>query len=366
MALKEGLLGRLLSLLLLYPQALLAVETVSEFGADWPHSCVQYCLGRWPSLYDNIGGALQCGRPFYNECYCATAAASASRATSFLASCASTSCEGGDVTLDLSAMQSIYASYCMENGFTQPGATAWYKPAAETGAPAPGSTGETDSAPLTTTRVSVVTQTTASDSGADSSSQSWVTVDATSTVWVNAAGSPVPAPSSNNNQATLKLGLGLGLGLGIPLALAIAGLAIWICIHNNRPPKPNDQPLPPPMAADIEPAGPSPSPLPRKPVAAEAATTNPTPPTLSSTPATATRELEGGRGIHRELGGTGVHPFPDVAPGPPVLVPGQHELYGVGRQPELPGQSGSPPPQYYYQGAGGAGMQGGNERWEMP
>lgn len=175
MASRAGLLSRLLCLLLLYPQALLAVGTgtVSKFGEDWPHDCVQYCLGRWPNVYDNMGSALQCGKPFYNECYCATAAASASLATSFLASCASTSCAGGDVTLDLSAMQSIYASYCMENGFTQPGATAWYSPAAETGAPAPGNTGETDSAPLTTTRVSVVTQMTAPDSGGSSSTQSW-------------------------------------------------------------------------------------------------------------------------------------------------------------------------------------------------
>lgn len=176
MACKTGLLGRLLCLLLL-PQALLAVETVSKFGEDWPHSCVQYCLGRWPSLYDNIGEALECGKPYYNNCYCATAAASASRATSFLASCASQSCAGGDLTVDLSAMQSNYASYCMENGFTQPGATAWYNPGAtETRDPAPGSTGKTDPGPAsTTTRVSVVTHTTTSDSesGGKPSSQPW-------------------------------------------------------------------------------------------------------------------------------------------------------------------------------------------------
>jgi hypothetical protein len=176
MAYKTGLLGPVVSLLLL-PQALLAVETVSRFGEEWPHSCVPRCLGDNPSFYDNIGDALECGRPFYNNCYCATAAASASKATSFLASCASQSCSAGDLTVDLSAMESKYASYCMENGFTQPGATAWYNPdATETRDPVPGSTEAIDPGPAsTTTRVSVVTQTTTSDSdsGADSSSQPW-------------------------------------------------------------------------------------------------------------------------------------------------------------------------------------------------
>jgi hypothetical protein len=165
MASKTRLLGRLLCLLLYSQTLVLAVETVSQFGEKWSHPCVERCLGRWAALYDNIGSALQCASPFYNECYCATAAASASKATSYLASCASTSCKAGDITMDLSAMQSLYASYCMENGFTQPGATAWYNPSAtETGAPAPGST---------TTRLSVVTQTIASDSGGDSSTQPW-------------------------------------------------------------------------------------------------------------------------------------------------------------------------------------------------
>lgn len=172
---KTGLLSRLLCglFLLSFQGPVFAVETVSDFGVDWPHSCVQYCLGRWPNLYDNIGGALQCGTPFYNECYCATAAASASKATSFLESCASASCNAGDLTVDLSAMESNYASYCMDNGFTQPGATNWYNPGAATRTPQPGST---DTGPAsTTTRFSVVTQTTTSDSesGADSSSQPW-------------------------------------------------------------------------------------------------------------------------------------------------------------------------------------------------
>jgi hypothetical protein len=183
-----------------------------------------------------------------------------------------------------------------------------------------------------------------------------VTVDATSTIWVDAAGSVVSAPSSNSNQNTLALGLGLGLGLGIPLVLAVVGFGAWICIRRRRRRplwNPNAVPLPP--AVD-EPAG-AQSPIPRKPVTATASRTQ----NLSSTPET--RELEGGRGVHRELGGTGLHPFPDRVPGPPVLVPGHHELHNVGRQTELPG---GPPPQYYQPAAVNPGTPTGRDRWEMP
>ncbi|KAK3293177.1 uncharacterized protein B0H64DRAFT_403675 [Chaetomium fimeti] len=298
MAFKSGLLGRLLCVLLLL-RPLLAVETVSKFGEEWPHPCVRNCLGNVPD-YDNIGSALQCGTPFYNECYCATATASASKATSFLESCASAWCNGGDVTVDLRAMQSNYASYCMENGFTQPGATAWYNSATETGAPAPGSTGETDPA-STTTRVSMVTQTTPSDSSGDSSSQPPVTtIDTTSTVWVNAAGSVVPGPSSDGN--TNNLALALGLGIGIPLAFAVAGFGIWMCIWRRR----RRQPRPLISMVD-EPAGPqSFRVISRKPVTTASRTES-----LSSTPRTP--EL-GGEGIRRELDGNELY-----------------ELHGVGR-----------------------------------
>ncbi|KAK4234364.1 hypothetical protein C8A03DRAFT_37863 [Achaetomium macrosporum] len=357
MGFNTGLLRRLLCLLLHF-QALLAVETVSEFGEDWPHSCVPHCLGRWPVLYDNIGAALRCGDPFYNDCYCATAAASASRATSFLESCASASCNGGDLTVDLSAMQSKYASYCMVNGFTQPGATNWYNPAATTtrASPAPGSTGAAGPA-STTTQVTVVTQTTTPGSSGGSSSQPRVTtVDATSTVWVNPAGSVVSAPSSDRNNNALALGL--GVGLGVALALAVAGFGTWMCIRRKR----RRQPLASPNDAALPPMGDgpaaSPSPIPRKSVAAAAATPSP----LSDAPGTS--EL-GGQGIRPELGGTGLHPFPDVAPSPPVAVPGQHELHGLGRQPELPGQPRSPPPQYS-QVVAASGTPAGRDRWELP
>ncbi|SPQ21541.1 8049aa51-6cc6-40de-a7a3-41659fb3d695 [Thermothielavioides terrestris] len=378
MGFKARLLFRLLCLLL-HVQALLALETVSEFGEDWPHTCVQNCLGRWPIEYSNVGSELKCDEPFYNDCYCATAAASASKASSFLEACASTACRGGDFTLDLSAMESIYASYCMANGFTQPGATKWYNPATatqglgpdSTHGPAPGATQQTGPA-STTTRLSVVTQTTTSGSLADSSSQPWVaTVDFTSTVWVNSAGSVVAAATpSSTSSSTNNLAVDLGVGVTALLALAAAGTAGWICLRRRRmrsrqqqhpqplgPGSPND-PLVPAMG-DVPAPAPSP-PIPRKAVAAVA-----TKPPSPLSPEPKTWELGGGQGVRRELGGRELHPFPDVTPRPPVAVPGQHELHGAGRRPEMPCQTRSPPPRYYHV-VRNSGASAGRERWELP
>ncbi|KAH6842287.1 hypothetical protein B0I37DRAFT_195275 [Chaetomium sp. MPI-CAGE-AT-0009] len=128
-----------------------------------------------------------------------------------------------------------------------------------------------------------------------------------------------------------------------------------MCIKKGRrrQPRPDDVPLPPMVDA---PAG-SQSPIPRKPVATASRAQS-----LSSAPGTG--EL-GGQDIRRELGGTGLHPFPVIAPSSPVLVPGQHELHGMGRQTELPGQPTSLPPQYY-QATVSPGTPTGRDRWELP
>ncbi|AEO62962.1 uncharacterized protein THITE_2141166 [Thermothielavioides terrestris NRRL 8126] len=330
MGFKARLLFRLLCLLL-HVQALLALETVSEFGEDWPHTCVQNCLGRWPMEYSNVGSELKCDEPFYNDCYCATAAASASKASSFLEACASTACRGGDFSLDLSAMESIYASYCMANGFTQPGATNWYNPATATQGLAQDTTH--------------VTQTTTSGSLADSSSQPWATVDATSTIWVNSAGSVIAAATpSSTNSSTNNLALGLGVGITALLALAAAGIAGWMCLRRRRmrsrqpqhpqplrPGSPND-PLVPAMG-DV-PAVTPPPPIPRKAVAAI-----PAKPPSPLSPEPKTWKLGGGQGVRRELGGRELHPFPDVAL--------------------------RPPPRYYH-AVRNSGAPAGREWWELP
>ena len=77
--------------------------------------------------------------------------------------CASESCAPGDIPQDITAMQSIYASYCMGAGFTQPGATAWFNPAIATASTTTGG-----SVPATTTVVDVVTFSPTRNSGSGS------------------------------------------------------------------------------------------------------------------------------------------------------------------------------------------------------
>ena len=140
------------------PLAVTAVEYVS-LTIRYPHSCVSKCLS-YPGLLDDMGSIMKCGTPYANDCYCATPAASATRASSWVTACVSTACAAGDFSQDLSAMGSIYASYCMGAGFTQPGATNWFNPAAATTGASPGSTGGAGPPP-TITDVSVVTETSA-------------------------------------------------------------------------------------------------------------------------------------------------------------------------------------------------------------
>lgn len=140
-----------------------------SISVNWPHSCASYCIDTYGLETGNdIGGALGCAAPYANDCYCATSSKAASIATSFFPSCASRVCDSGDLADDLSVMEEIYASYCMNNGFTQPGMTNWYNPATAT-TEATSSTASTASlAPGTTTKVSYVTQTTTSPPGANS------------------------------------------------------------------------------------------------------------------------------------------------------------------------------------------------------
>ncbi|KAK3896949.1 hypothetical protein C8A05DRAFT_20191, partial [Staphylotrichum tortipilum] len=77
-------------------------------------------------FYTDVGRALLCGIPYANDCYRATNSLSASKAGSFQSKCRSSSCAAGELAEDMTAMQSLYASYCMNVGYTQPGATAWF------------------------------------------------------------------------------------------------------------------------------------------------------------------------------------------------------------------------------------------------
>lgn len=130
------------------------------------HYCVTECLYNYDK---DMGEAMGCGVPYENNCYCATAAASASKADGFMSKCVSSLCSEGDLAGDLISMQSYYASYCMAAGFTQPGATGWYNPAEATEeATADNSDTGSDTQPsrtansgigATSTRMTVITQT---------------------------------------------------------------------------------------------------------------------------------------------------------------------------------------------------------------
>lgn len=150
----------------------LSLTTVSIFSLypNNQHFCVPICVSNDYSA--DIGRALNCGDPYANDCFCNTGAASAAAATSWLAACASTECSAGDLSDDLTSMHSLYASYCIGAGFTQPGATDWYNPASATANPvksssaSPGQTATanpgqtaTSGPDQTTTQLTVVTQT---------------------------------------------------------------------------------------------------------------------------------------------------------------------------------------------------------------
>jgi hypothetical protein len=153
-------------ILLLTISPVLSIETVSitSFYPANQHQCVTDCI--YADILTNIADALHCATPYANDCFCNTGSASASVATSWLSDCASSYCSAGDLSDDLTSMQSIYASYCIAAGFTQPGATDWYNPARQT-ATTMASPAQTAAlgATATTTQVTVVTQTAPSTGG---------------------------------------------------------------------------------------------------------------------------------------------------------------------------------------------------------
>ncbi|KAH8672949.1 hypothetical protein BGZ61DRAFT_101490 [Ilyonectria robusta] len=373
------------TLLLLLQSSVRAVETVtiSSLLDNVGHTCVSKCL--YYTIFSDLGGAMGCEDPYDNNCYCATASASASVADGWMSKCASSTCGRGDLTLDLSSMQSIYASYCMGAGYTQPGATDWYNPAEATTEAEPSSTessGSDNAEPSrtadsgsaeTTTQVTIVTQTTEGGAGA---TKSLVIVQVTSTMYVDSDGNP---SSLNINDSGDNSAVKIGVGVAVPVVAILGAALAWWFWRRRRNTKfaPSTQPseesgtngistAPPPMSA---------APVVRKPVGSSVVS----PVSSTVSPVSKTTELSGD-GVKRELGGQEVHPLPNVTPSPPVAVPGHHEVRGDtawrpemggesprvevsgdSRPPELHGQSQSPPPVYMhespYQPA---------QRWELP
>ncbi|KAK3335832.1 hypothetical protein B0T19DRAFT_395643 [Cercophora scortea] len=234
----------LLTLLLILPVA--ALEEVSIYSALTKieyHFCISKCLVPYRYSSDDLGDALSCDTPYANPCYCATGTAAAQTASSFIASCGSSVCAAGDAEVDITSMHSLYASYCINAGWTPVGATAWYNPASTTTSlPTPnGGDEQPTPAPTpggTVTRVTVVTQTVSNSAAvATGVTRSQVTVEATSTKFVGPDGSPIsvsPNTGSSSNDRILSVGLGLGLGIGIPLLIALAGIGYLLRRRDRR------------------------------------------------------------------------------------------------------------------------------------
>ncbi|KAH8586987.1 hypothetical protein B0O99DRAFT_694953 [Bisporella sp. PMI_857] len=299
----------LLTTLITY--VLAQIQSVS-ISTAYPHTCVNNCIyePNW-GFAAAIEDALGCAKPVANNCYCATASASLSAVDSWLSRCATSSCGRGDVSDDLNAMKSIYASYCLQAGFTAPIISTWYTPATTTAS----------SSTPTTTQVTIVTQT-APPSNSGSGTQ--VTVYTTSTQWVNNEGSNIPAPASVSGPN--KVALGAGLGVGIPAFIALVGVGVWLCLRKRRDTQTLVQQWPQYLPSQDVAKAPS---FLAQPGSPSSAATPVASPVLQKT------ELAGGEGVRREISGMEVHPFPIINPSQPVVVAGNHELHAQSTGPEL-------------------------------
>ncbi|RBR04039.1 hypothetical protein FVER53590_03056 [Fusarium verticillioides] len=337
-------MSRLLSVLLLSLPFALSADfesvTISANLDNVGHTCISKCL--YYTVLSDMGRAMGCDDPYDNNCYCATAAASANKADGFMSKCATSLCSAGDRSRDLTSMQSYYASYCMGAGFTQPGATEWYNPAETTeeptNEPTAESSGDSNARPsrtansggdATSTHMTIVTQT--AEGGA---SRTQVIVEATSTYWVNSDGSPASSKNGDDGISVVKI----GVGVAVPVIVIAAGLFAWWFVRRRRQQKTQyphtTQPLSevstgsgPAVVTSVSPSTPERrDTLPRKPVGAS---------TISSVSSLSKTNELSGVGVQRELSGWEVHPFPSMTPSPPIRVSGQHEMSGEGWRPNL-------------------------------
>lgn len=151
--------------------AVVSTVSIDEGGTfNNVHPCVRNCLFA-PEIYTDAGSALACAYPYDNHCYCATAVPSVSKLASFITACASTSCDAGDLTNDITNIETIYASYCASAGFVQPIVTGWIggnnnDNTPSTTTPSPGQSPDATS-PSTSTDLTLVTQTSTTNSAGD-------------------------------------------------------------------------------------------------------------------------------------------------------------------------------------------------------
>ncbi|EXL98407.1 hypothetical protein NOF04DRAFT_5959 [Fusarium oxysporum II5] len=379
-------MSRIFSVLLLSLPLALSADfesvTISANLDNVGHTCISKCL--YYTLLSDMGRAMGCDDPYDNNCYCATAAASANKADGFMSKCATSLCSAGDRSRDLTSMQSYYASYCMGAGFTQPGATEWYNPAEATEEPTNEPTAESgggsDARPSrtansggdgTSTHMTIVTQT-----AEDGASRTQVIVEATSTYWVNSDGSPASSKNEDGGTSVVKI----GVGIAVPVVVIAAGLFAWWFIRRRNQQKAQyphtTQPLSevttgggPAVVASVSPSTPERrDTLPRKPVGAS---------TISSVSSLSKTNELSGIGVQRELSGREVHPFPNMTPSPPIQVAGQHEMSGEGWRPnlemdgrdarvEMSGEARPPELPGYINSANAYTPHENVQRWELP
>ncbi|KAF5580814.1 hypothetical protein FPANT_9211 [Fusarium pseudoanthophilum] len=358
-------MSRLLSVLLLSLPFALSAEfesvTISANLDNVGHTCISKCL--YYTVLSDMGRAMGCDDPYDNNCYCATAAASANKADGFMSKCATSLCSAGDRSRDLTSMQSYYASYCMGAGFTQPGATEWYNPAEATeeptNEPTAESSGGSDARPsrtansggdATSTHMTIVTQT-----AEDGASRTQVIVEATSTYWVNSDGSPASSKNGDDGISVVKI----GVGVAVPVVVIAAGLFAWCEATTGGPA----------VMTSVSPSTPERrDTLPRKPVGAS---------TISSVSSLSKTNELSGIGVQRELSGREVHHFPNMTPSPPIQVSGQHEMSGEGWRPnlemdgrdarvEMSGEARPPELPGYTNSANAYTPHESVQRWELP
>ncbi|EXK88994.1 hypothetical protein FOQG_08227 [Fusarium oxysporum f. sp. raphani 54005] len=379
-------MSRIFSVLLLFLPLALSADfesvTISANLDNVGHACISKCL--YYTLLSDMGRAMGCDDPYDNNCYCATAAASANKADGFMSKCATSLCSAGDRSRDLTSMQSYYASYCMGAGFTQPGATEWYNPAEATeeptNEPTAESSGGSDARPSrtansggdgTSTHMTIVTQT-----AEDGAARTQVIVEATSTYWVNSDGSPASSKNEDGGTSVVKI----GVGIAVPVVVIAAGLFAWWFIRRRNQQKAQyphtSQPLSevttgggPAVVASVSPSTPERrDTLPRKPVGAS---------TISSVSSLSKTNELSGIGVQRELSGREVHPFPNMTPSPPLQVAGQHEMSGEGWRPnlemdgrdarvEMSGEARPPELPGYINSANAYTPHESVQRWELP
>ncbi|KAF4990455.1 hypothetical protein FGRMN_8448 [Fusarium graminum] len=333
---------RLLPIILLHLPLVLSANfesvTISENLRNVAHTCISKCL--YYTVFFDMGQAMGCDDPYDNNCYCATAAASASKADGFMSKCATSLCSAGDRSRDLTSMQSFYGSYCMGAGFTQPGASEWYNPAEATEEPTaeasesdressnarPSRTANSGGDP-TSTHMTIVTQT-----AEDGASRTQVIVQATSTYWVNSDGSAASTKNKDDGSSVVKIAVGVAVPV---VALLAAGVFAWCCVRRKRQrtaqqlhvTHPLSDVTTGPAVTSVSPSAPERrDTLPRKPIGIS---------TISSVSSLSkTNELSGAV-VQPELSGREVHAFHSMTPSPPIQVAGQHEMSGRGWRPNL-------------------------------